>query len=81
MTRREFIAAATATAASAVLPSADLMGEAAQANSLATDRHRPRYHLMPPSLWLNDPNGPLHFKGRYHLFYQYAPQISNFATK
>jgi beta-fructofuranosidase len=81
ITRREFIAAAAATVTSAVLPSADLMGEISESNSLASDRHRPRFHLMPPSLWLNDPNGPLHFKGRYHLFYQYAPQISNFATK
>jgi beta-fructofuranosidase len=69
------------TAASAVLPSAVLMGEAPQPSKLANDRHRPQFHLMPPSLWLNDPNGPLHFKGRYHLFYQYAPQINNFATK
>jgi beta-fructofuranosidase len=81
ITRREFIGAATAMVTSAVLPSADLMGEIPQSNSLASDRHRPRFHLMPPSLWLNDPNGPLHFKGRYHLFYQYAPQISNSATK
>ena len=49
--------------------------------TLASDRHRPRFHLMPPSLWLNDPNGPLHFRGRYHLFYQYAPAINNLATK
>jgi len=81
ITRREFIGAATAMVTSAVLPSADLMGEIPHSNSLASDRHRPRFHLMPPSLWLNDPNGPLHFKGQYHLFYQYAPQISNFATK
>lgn len=82
MTRREFVAAATATIASVALPATDGMGEAAQqTNKLANDRHRPRFHLMPPSLWLNDPNGPVHFKGRYHLFYQYAPEISNFATK
>lgn len=81
MSRREFIAAASATVASAVLPAVDLMGEVPDSGNLARDRHRPRFHLMPPSLWLNDPNGPLHFKGRYHLFYQYAPQVSNFATK
>ncbi len=36
---------------------------------------------MPPSAWLNDPNGPLYWKGRYHLFYQYSPVLSNFGTK
>jgi beta-fructofuranosidase len=36
---------------------------------------------MPPSAWLNDPNGPLHWKGQYHLFYQYSPVISNFGPK
>ena len=81
VTRRDFITAASATVASVVLPSTVLMGEAPQASNLANDRHRPRFHLMPPSLWLNDPNGPLHFKGWYHLFYQYAPTINNFATK
>src|ERR1051325_6474924 len=81
ITRREFITAASVSAVCAVLPSAVLMGEARQPSELASDRHRPQFHLMPPSLWLNDPNGPLQFKGRYHLFYQYAPQINNFATK
>ena len=81
LTRREFVAIAAATAASTVLPLANLLGEVPQSEKLANDRHRPRFHLMPPSLWLNDPNGPLQFKGRYHLFYQYAPQISNTATK
>lgn len=36
---------------------------------------------MPPSAWLNDPNGPLYWKGRYHLFYQYSPVLSIFGTK
>jgi beta-fructofuranosidase len=32
-------------------------------------------------MWMNDPNGPIYWKGRYHMFYQYAPVISNSATK
>ncbi|CAH1451702.1 unnamed protein product [Lactuca virosa] len=34
---------------------------------------RPYFHLRPPKNWLNDPNGPMHYKGVYHLFYQYNP--------
>jgi len=74
------MAAASATGGALAL-SSTLRGQAPTPRTLASDRHRPRFHLMPPSLWLNDPNGPLHFRGRYHLFYQYAPAINNFATK
>ncbi len=38
-----------------------------------SDPHRPRYHFLPPSAWMNDPNGLIYWKGYYHLFYQYAP--------
>ncbi len=37
------------------------------------DPHRPHYHFLPPENWMNDPNGPIWFDGRYHLFYQYNP--------
>src|SRR6185437_15383014 len=74
MTRREFVFAASA------LSSEVLFGQPA-GGGIAADRHRPQYHLMPPANWMNDPNGPLYWKGRYHLFYQYAPVISNTATK
>ena len=36
-------------------------------------RFRLGHHLMPPVGWLNDPNGLCWYKGRYHVFFQYAP--------
>lgn len=40
---------------------------------LAADPQRPRYHFLPPANWMNDPNGPLFWKGKYHIFYQHNP--------
>ncbi len=40
---------------------------------LAGDPHRPRYHFLPPANWMNDPNGLIHWRGQYHLFYQHNP--------
>ena len=38
-----------------------------------TSTYRPRYHLLPPNGWINDPNGFCRFDHLYHLFYQYNP--------
>lgn len=38
--------------------------------------HRTGYHFQPPKHWINDPNGPMHYNGWYHLFYQYNPKGS-----
>jgi len=50
---------------------------AAQANSaerlLAQDPNRPQYHFLPAANWMNDPNGPIYWKGTYHMFDQYNP--------
>jgi fructan beta-fructosidase len=34
---------------------------------------RPQFHFSPAKNWTNDPNGPVYYKGEYHLFYQYNP--------
>ena len=47
----------------------------------AADPHRPRYHFLPPSAWMNDPNGLIYWKGHYHLFYQYVPNDPPWETK
>jgi beta-fructofuranosidase len=43
------------------------------AGELLNDLQRPRYHFLPARNWMNDPNGLIHWKGQYHLFYQYNP--------
>jgi len=45
------------------------------------DPHRPRYHFLPPAEWMNDPNGPIWWRGAYHLFYQYGPLPDNWGLK
>lgn len=43
---------------------------------IARDPLRPEYHLLPPHNWMNDPNGPIWWKGKYHLFYQLNPHAA-----
>ncbi|KAK9839842.1 hypothetical protein WJX81_005428 [Elliptochloris bilobata] len=40
--------------------------------SWALDPDKPWFHVMPRDGWLNDPNGPIFYKGRYHIFYQHV---------
>ncbi|KAL6883394.1 hypothetical protein ACP4OV_010808 [Aristida adscensionis] len=54
-----------------------LEDEAATASvpaSIVSPLLRTGYHFQPPRNWINDPNGPLYYKGWYHLFYQYNPK-------
>ena len=39
----------------------------------ASDPRRLRFHLMPETGWLNDPNGLCQLDGQYHIYYQYTP--------
>ena len=38
------------------------------------ETYRLYFHLTPPAGWLNDPNGLCEYRGRYHVFFQYAPE-------
>jgi beta-fructofuranosidase len=42
-------------------------GSEAPPTSCLYDADRPRYHIQPVAGWLNDPNGPVFYRGRYHL--------------
>jgi len=44
------------------------------------DPHRPRYHFLPLSNWMNDPNGLIQWRGRYHLFYQHNPEAPSWGA-
>ena len=37
-------------------------------------------HLKAPGNWLNDPNGFIYYKGKYHLFYQHFPYAAVWGT-
>lgn len=45
------------------------------------DPYRLRFHLMPPTGWMNDPNGLCWYRGNYHVFYQYGPFDANGGVK
>lgn len=37
-------------------------------------------HLKAPGNWINDPNGFIYYKGKYHMFYQYFPYAPVWGT-
>ncbi|GLJ14715.1 hypothetical protein SUGI_0238530 [Cryptomeria japonica] len=45
-------------------------------NTVGSTVERTAYHFQPPKNWMNDPNGPMFYKGLYHLFYQYNPKAA-----
>lgn len=74
--RREFLYSLIGTASLSALSAsarANSLLDSAVAGRLASDPRRPQFHLLPAANWMNDPNGPIYFRGRYHMFYQYNP--------
>jgi beta-fructofuranosidase len=42
---------------------------------------REEFHLYPTQGLLNDPNGLVYFKGKYHVFFQWNPKVCNHKYK
>lgn len=45
------------------------------------DLYRCKFHLMPPTGWLNDPNGLFQLHGVNHIYYQYSPFTAEWGMK
>jgi beta-fructofuranosidase len=78
-TRRGFLTVLAGASAAAAWPRAlrGLMPMVEpDAAAIAHDPNRPACHLLPPHNWMNDPNGPIFWKGKYHLFYQLNPHAA-----
>ena len=73
--RREFLRTIGAAGLCASFPLASWQAETLQ-QRLAADPLRPQLHLLPAQNWMNDPNGPIYWKGRYHMFFQYNPHAA-----
>ncbi|KAF5729875.1 vacuolar invertase [Tripterygium wilfordii] len=50
-----------------------LGGESYRWDNNVLSWQRTAFHFQPEKNWMNDPNGPLFYKGWYHFFYQYNP--------
>jgi beta-fructofuranosidase len=73
ISRRNFLTGLSAASAMAAVRRCAAWAVAGRASELAHDPLRPQFHLLPAANWMNDPNGPIFFDGRYHMFYQYDP--------
>lgn len=73
-TRRKFLQTAASSCALASLPRRAWPASTDEIQkTLAADPLRPQFHLLPAKNWMNDPNGPIYWKGHYHMFFQYNP--------
>jgi beta-fructofuranosidase len=71
LSRRKLLTTTVTVAGVSLIPSWVSAEEAT--SDLSTDPRRPQFHLLPAKNWMNDPNGPVYFKGKYHMFCQFNP--------
>jgi beta-fructofuranosidase len=51
------------------------------ADRAQADPTHPAFHVASPAQWMNDPNGPIFYRGWYHLFYQLTPDSDRSGIK
>lgn len=80
MNRRELLKSAAGLAGTTALRGTAWIAEAESSSRLAArlarDPQRPQFHLLPKRNWMNDPNGPIYWGGKYHMFFQYNPHAA-----
>jgi beta-fructofuranosidase len=76
LSRRKFLNGAARTGIGAAWLAGRARIFADSSLDVAHDPLRPEYHLLPPHNWMNDPNGPIWWKGKNHLFYQLNPHAA-----
>ena len=75
ITRRSVLRSLAGTAAAAAFAPSHAHAEA-ETSLDGRDPLRPSFHYLPNRNWINDPCGPIFFRGQYHLFHQYNPHAS-----
>jgi beta-fructofuranosidase len=74
LSRRKFVQMSSAAAFSPLWTRINFpANDSSLCSKLQADPLRPQFHLLPARNWMNDPNGPIYFGGRYHMFHQYNP--------
>jgi beta-fructofuranosidase len=79
LTRRRLLAGSAAVAGAAAAHRVSAFDRLV--SQLAADPRRPQYHLLPRANWMNDPNGPIFWRGAYHMFYQYTTDAAGAGPK
>src|SRR3954451_8800685 len=79
LSRRAFFRVSGASAATALLGKFSIATNSTPSplcSRLQNDPLRPQFHSLPASNWMNDPNGPIFYRGLYHMFHQYNPHAA-----
>lgn len=51
----------------------EIISDYLEQSNYENDKQRPKYHLIAPGKWMNEPHAPLYYDGYYHIFYQANP--------
>jgi beta-fructofuranosidase len=78
LTRRSILNSFALSTASALIHPLEnaFAASSQQSEHPLDDPQRPAFHLQPARGWMNDPCGPIYWRGQYHMFHQYNPHAA-----